>query len=58
MIALLGAALEILQTLFEENRNSALTSALELLFRNEHLKQVFAAQLKTRTPKVGESTRI
>ena len=57
VIALRGAALEILQTLSEEDRNrySALTAALELRFGDEHLRQVFAAQVKTRTQKVGES---
>ena len=57
VIALRGAALEILQTLSEEDRNkySALTAVLELRFGDEHLRQVFAAQVKTRTQKVGES---
>ena len=59
VIALRGATLEILQTLSEENlRNrysyNALTAALELRFGDEHLKQVFAVQVKTRTQKVGE----
>ncbi|KAJ3656409.1 hypothetical protein Zmor_015489 [Zophobas morio] len=55
VIALRGAALEILQTLSEEDRNrwSALTAALELRFGYEHLRQVFAAQVKTRTQKDG-----
>ena len=45
------------QTLSEEDRNrySALTAALELWFGDEHLKQVFATQVKTRTQKAGES---
>ncbi|KAJ3655734.1 hypothetical protein Zmor_014852 [Zophobas morio] len=57
VIALRGAALDILQTLSEEERNrySALTTALELRFGDDYLKQVFADQLKTRTQKVGES---
>ncbi|KAJ3666299.1 hypothetical protein Zmor_001749 [Zophobas morio] len=56
VITLRDAALEILQTLFEEDRNrySALTAALELRFGDEHLKQDFAAQVKVRTQKVGE----
>ncbi|KAJ3652279.1 hypothetical protein Zmor_018257 [Zophobas morio] len=54
--ALRSAALERLQTLYDKNisKCSALTSALELRFGDEHLKQVFATQLKTRTQKVGE----
>ena len=57
MTALRGAALEILQTLSDKDisKYSALTTALELRFGNEHLKQVFAARLKTRTQRVGES---
>ena len=57
VIALRGAALVILQTLSEEDRNrySALTAALELRFGDKHLKKVFAAQLKTRIQKTGES---
>ena len=55
--ALVIALREILQTLSKEDRNrySALTAALELRFGDEHLRQVFAAQVKTRTQKVGES---
>ena len=55
--ALLSAALEILQTLSDEDisKYSALTTALERQFGGEHLKQVFVARLKTRTQKVGES---
>ena len=37
------------------NRYNTLTAALELQFRDEHLRQIFAAQVKTRTQKVGES---
>ena len=57
MIPLRDAALEILQTLSEKdrNRNSALTAALELQFGDEHLRQFFAAQVNRRTQKVGES---
>ena len=57
VIALRGAALEIRQTLSEEDRNSysALAAALELRFGDKHLKQVYAVQVKTRTQKVGES---
>ena len=57
VIALRGEALEILQTVSEDirNRYSAPTAALGLPFGDEHLRQVFAAQVKTRTQKVGES---
>ena len=54
-----GAALEILQTLSDEDISKysalTLTTALELGFGDEHLKQVFDARLKTRTQKFGES---
>ena len=39
----------------DRNRYSPLTAALELRFRNGHLKKVFAAQVKTRIQKAGES---
>ena len=47
----------MLQTLSDKDisKYSALTTALELRFRDEHLKQVFTAPLKTRTQKVVES---
>ena len=55
--ALRGAALEILQILSEKNRNkySTLTAALEFRLGDEHLKQVFAADVNTKTKRVGES---
>ena len=54
-----AAATSILQTIYEEDRNrySALTAALELRFADEHLRQVFAAQVKTLIQKVGESLK-
>ncbi|KAJ3644372.1 hypothetical protein Zmor_027037 [Zophobas morio] len=57
VVALRGAALEILQTLSEENQKdyTALTTALELRFGDEHLRQVFVAQLKSRIQKSSES---
>ena len=57
VITLRGTALEILQTLSKENRNtySTLTTDLEFRFGDEHLKNVFAAQAKTRIQKAGES---
>ena len=56
LIAVRGAALGILQTLSDEDISKcSATTALELRFRDEHLKQVFVAQLKTRTQKVGKS---
>ncbi|KAJ3662681.1 hypothetical protein Zmor_007017 [Zophobas morio] len=50
VIDLRGAALEILQTLSDEDvsKYNALTTALELRFRDEQLKEVFPTQLKTR----------
>ncbi|KAJ3664328.1 hypothetical protein Zmor_008509 [Zophobas morio] len=57
VVALRGAALEILQTLSEENQKdyTALTTALELRVGDEHLRQVFVAQLKSRIQKSSES---
>ncbi|KAJ3662800.1 hypothetical protein Zmor_007127 [Zophobas morio] len=57
LIVLRGAAVEILQTLSEEDisKYSVLTTALELRFGDKHLKEVLATRLKTRTQKVGES---
>ena len=59
VISLRGVALQILQTLSDEDIskfNSALTTALELRFRDEHLQEVFGTRLKVRTQKVGESS--
>ncbi|KAJ3640371.1 hypothetical protein Zmor_003673 [Zophobas morio] len=56
VIALRSAEI-VLQTFPEEDRDrySALSAALELRLGNEHLRQVFATQVETKTQKVGES---
>ena len=54
VIALRGAALEILQTLSEEDRNRYSVLSAAQNFGDEHLKKVFVAQLKTRIQKTGK----
>ena len=57
VLALRGQALELLQTIpvAEQHDFCSLEAALDLRYGDQHLAQVYQAQLKTRTQKAGES---
>ena len=57
VLALRGQALELLQTIpvTEQHDFCSLEAALDLRYGDQHLAQVYQAQLKTRTQKAGES---
>ena len=54
-LALRGNALELLQTVPEEEDYPALVKVLERRFGDEHLHEMYRMQLKTRRQKQGEN---
>lgn len=55
MLALRGKATELLQIVSDQQDYEALVRTMELRFGDEHMKEVYRVQLKTRQQKPGET---